>query len=111
MTAAQNYNTINGYGSTPPDAIIAGQAKIAVTNTSVQLPANILLRGVTVYAKFGNNDTGIFIGPTSAVTTTYTGAGNGFPLLAGQSIFIATNNTSDIWINGTAGDIVSFIGS
>jgi hypothetical protein len=39
------------------------------------------------------------------------GTGNGSILTAGSTKSIAATNTNLIWINGTAGDIISFIGS
>lgn len=47
----------------------------------------------------------------SDVTSDIDGSGNGYILEAGASVSFAGDNTSDIYINGTAGDIVSFAGS
>lgn len=86
-----------------------GQAKIAVTATAVQLGSNTLLNGVIISAK-STNTASITIGG-SGVTNTVDGTGNGLILAAGASMSWAVSNTNALWINGTAGDIVSYAGS
>lgn len=86
-----------------------GQTKIAVTGTAVNLPANALKNGVIISAK-SSNTAPISIGGSS-VNNTINGTGNGYILEAGVSVSFAVDDTSRLWINGTAGDIISFAGS
>ena len=88
---------------------LCGQAKIAVTGTRVQLGSNVLTNGVIVSAKSGNAAV-VTIGG-SAVTNTVDGTGNGYILAAGASVSFAVSNTNALYLNGTAGDIISFAGS
>ncbi|MHC5536676.1 hypothetical protein ACYOEI_00195 [Singulisphaera rosea] len=89
--------------------LATGQAIIAVTGTAVQLPSHALINGVIVTAH-GTNAASITIGGSS-VTNTLTGSGNGVELAAGASVSAAVSNTNQLWVNGTAGDWISFIGS
>ena len=100
---------VNSNAGVLSPAPLNGQAKIASTGVAVQLPANPLLNGVIVTALSTNSAT-IEIG-TSGVTNTVDGTGNGYILAAGASISWAVTDVSDLWINGTSGDIVSFAGS
>jgi hypothetical protein len=93
-----------------PSAFKTGQAKISVTGTAVQLGSNTLTQGVLISA-LSANTASITIGTSSSVTNTVDGTGNGAILPAGSTKSIAATNTNLIWINGTAGDIISFIGS
>lgn len=86
-----------------------GQAKIASTGTAVQLGSNTLTNGVIITA-LSTNTASITVGGSS-VTNTTNGTGNGYILEAGASASWAVSNTNQLWINGTAGDIVSFAGS
>ena len=90
-------------------APFTGQVKIAVTSTAVVLGSHTFSNGVIVKAS-SQNTASILIGP-SGVTTTNDGTGNGYPLVPGEAISIAAANLSQIFINGTAGDFVSFIGN
>jgi hypothetical protein len=93
-----------------PSAFVTGQAKIATTGTAVQLAANTLTQGVLI-SSLSTNAASITIGTSSSVTNTVDGTGNGSILTAGSTKSIAATNTNLVWINGTAGDIISFIGS
>lgn len=99
-------NPASGALSTAP---VCGQAKIAVTNTAVQLSSGALNNGVILTAK-SSNAASIEVG-ISSVTTTVDGTGNGYILAAGASVSLAVNNVNTIYINGTSGDIVSWCGS
>lgn len=88
---------------------LVGQAKIAVTGTAVQLASHSLTNGVIITAK-STNAAPITIG-ISTVTNTVDGTGSGYILEAGAAVSFAVSNTNDLYINGTAGDIVSFAGS
>ncbi len=96
-------------GSVLAGAPVVGQGKVAVTGTAVQLGANALTIGVIVTAK-STNGHAIIVGG-AGVTNTFDGTGNGYILEAGQSVSFALDNTNRLYINGTAGDLVSFAGS
>lgn len=97
--------------STPlPSAIVTGQAIIAVTGTAVQLSSNIIVNGIVVKSKSTNNAACGAVG-RSTVTNTYDGTGNGYGLCPGEAASFATNNSGNIWVNGTAGDIFTFEGN
>jgi len=93
-----------------PSAFVTGQAKIATTGTAVQLGSNTLTQGVLI-SSLSTNAASITIGTSSGLTNTVDGTGNGSILTAGSTKSIAATNTNLVWINGTAGDIISFIGS
>ena len=107
-----------GGGSSPsnpsyspvPANIVSGQAIIAVTGTAVQLASNTLVNGVVVKAKGTNAAACGTVGP-SGVTNVYAGAGNGYGVCPGEASSFATNNTSNVWVNGTAGDVFTFEGN
>ncbi len=92
--------------TTPP---ITGQAIIASTGTAVQLSSGILTNGVIITA-FSENSAPITIGGAT-VTNTANGSGNGYILEAGASVSMAVDNTNRVYINGTAGDFISYCGS
>ena len=86
---------------------VAFQATIAATGTAQELPSNALQFGSgTLLAKSGNTAV-IAIGNSSAVTSS-----NGALLPAGSQIpVVGLLNTNALWINGTSGDVISFIGA
>lgn len=89
----------------PPTTIANGQTNIAVTNTAVQLASNVLGLGmVTIYAD-ATNAANVVIG-ASGVTT-----GTGLILGAGKAAVVAASNTNLLYVNGTAGDGISWIAS
>ncbi len=95
--------------SATSSAPATGQAVIASTGTAVQLPSNAILNGVLIYAKSTN--TSFIILGGSSVTNIVDGTGNGHLLDPGATTSAAVSNTDALYINGTAGDIVSFIGT
>ena len=94
---------------TPLAGPFVSQAKISVTGTRVQLGSNVLSNGVIITA-LSTNTAKMTVGG-SAVTNTVDGTGNGYILEAGSSSSFAVSNTNALYINGTAGDIVSYAGS
>jgi hypothetical protein len=90
-------------------APLTGQSKIAVTSTAVRLPDRRLVNGVIITAK-STNTTNILVGDFD-VTTTQDGTGNGEILEPGASLSYAVDNLNRVWINGTAGAIISYSGS
>lgn len=87
----------------PPSVLQYGQKTVAVTGTAVQLTAGAC-NAVIVQGLAGNAGN-VVIGD-SAVTTA-----NGFQLQPGQATGIAINNVNAIYVNGTVGDGVCWIGS
>jgi hypothetical protein len=85
---------------------IGSQAKIAVTGTAVRLPLNIAKNGIILTAK-STNAANIHVGDSS-VNNTEDGTGNGYILEPGASASFAVDNSNKLYINGTAGDVVSF---
>lgn len=91
------------------NTLIAGQKAIATTGTAVQLDTGALVNGVTITANI-NNSAPMTIGPTG-VNNTQTGSGNGYILQPGASMSFSISNLSPIYLNGTAGDFVSYTGN
>ena len=81
--------------------------QVAITSTGVpqQLPATVLQNGGTLAAKTGNT-AAISISPNPAVSST-----TGFLLGAGQQAPFSGNNTAQLWVVGTAADVLSFLGN
>lgn len=96
-------------GAAGPATSVQGQLKVATTGTAVQLPSHAITQGVAISAK-ATNAADILVGG-SAVTNTDDGTGNGVVLSPGSSLSINVANTNALYINGTAGDSVSYIGS
>ena len=88
---------------------IVGQSLLSVTGTATVLGSGPLINGVIITAN-ASNASFITLG-TSSVTNTTNGSGNGYVLQAGGSISFAVANLSSIWVNGSAGDWVSYAGS
>lgn len=109
VDAAGNQITSFGGSGALASTPLNGQAKIAVTGTAVQLGSNVLSNGVIVSAKSTN--AALIVVGAAAVANTVDGTGNGYLLAAGASASWAVSNTNVLYINGTAGDIVSFAGS
>jgi len=91
-------------------SIFSGQVKIAVTGTPVQLPPNALAYGQIIIQADLSNSGPVYVGP-AAVTNTGGGSGNGFVLKQDRSCATKASDTSAVWINGNAGDWISFIAS
>ena len=97
-------------GKPATSSLVSGQVVIAVTGTAVQLPANAVTNGIVVRSKSTNNTTQGTIG-ASGVTNVVNGTGNGFIMAPGDAISLAVTNSNLVYVNGTAGDIFSFIGN
>lgn len=81
-----------------------GQKLVAVTNTAVALAATTAVAGVIISALAANSGN-VYVG-SSAVTTA-----NGFELQPGQATSIAIDDVAKMYVNGTAGDGVCWMGS
>lgn len=98
-----------GAVAVPTSAPRVGQKAVAVTGTAVAFSATSVplpTCSVLVYALAGNA-AAVTVGG-SGVTNTVSGAGNGFILEAGQSVVIMADDLADVYVNGTADDIVTF---
>lgn len=85
-----------------PTTVIHGQA--TTTGSAVQFGSNTLTVGVIVQA-ISTNVANVYIGIVGVTSAT------GFELQPGQATSVATDNTSDLYVIGTNGDKVCFIGS
>lgn len=91
--------------STPPRV---GQKAIAVTGTAVQLSAaSVPLPGGTVMITAHVATTYVTAGG-SGVNNTATGAGNGRCIKAAEQVVLFASDLNAVYINGTAGDWVSW---
>lgn len=86
------------FGDTP----VSGQTAVAVTNTAVAVSAFEGGHDLTVTA-LAANAAPVYLGP-STVTT-----GTGLQLAAGQSVKLPARCLPNLWVNGTAGDKVSWL--
>ena len=115
VVIASDQSAVPTYSAIPSGKVTRqiGQAVIAVTGTAVQLSATsyILQNGVIISAASGNNSAGGTIG-ASGVTNAVNGTGNGVIVAPGASAAEGSGvNLNTIYVNGTAGDIFSFLGS
>lgn len=107
--AMQNWTTLLSRVPALPTASVTGQVKIAVTGTAVQFPANALVNGIIGVA-LSTNSASMTIGG-STITSTVDGTGNGYIVQTGAGFSYAGTNSSQLWANGTAGDILTFAGN
>jgi len=84
-----------------------GQAKIAVTSTAVMLPITVPFKQIIIIAKV-TNTADILVGIES-VANTEDGTGTGVIVPPGASITMAASDSIPLYINGTSGDIISYI--
>jgi hypothetical protein len=86
-------------------ALVAFQVTCAATGVAQQLPSNPVLNSVTIKAR-GSNVANISVGSSSAVVAT-----TGYVLEKTQSVTIPlrSGNTNEIWVVGTAADVLSII--
>jgi len=94
-----------------PGAIISDQVAVAVTGTAVQFHANQPVAGgcVVVAAPAGNSAEVTLGGAT--VNNTVDGTGNGYVLEAGKATVVTVANLNTLYVNGTAGDFISYVGA
>lgn len=93
-----------------PTAPVFGQVKIAATGTAVNLPAGALQDELIIHSAITNNGANASVGGVG-VNNTRDGTGNGYILEPGASTILAVDNANRVWINGTIGDIFSYMGS
>lgn len=87
-----------------PTTVRQGQKLVAVTNTAVVLSTSASVFGVIIQGLAANAGN-VYVGG-SGVTTA-----NGYELQPGQATSIAIDDLSKMFVNGTAGDGVCFMGS
>jgi len=93
----------------PEGAPIQGQVTVAETGTAVKFSATSkLLPGASVLVwASSSNDAAVTIGG-SAVTNTVDGTGNGVVVPAGETRLFFPEDLEDAYLNGTAGDWISY---
>ena len=92
----------------PTGGLVIKQAKATATATA--LPAAQTLNGLTIRAKASNVGP-VLVGNVATVTTAIDGSGVGFILEPGSVVSLPCANASDIYLIGTAGDVVSYAGN
>jgi len=92
----------------PGEFTLAGQGVklVAVTGTAVAIKASTAVKQVMVKARTANAGT-IYLG-SSTVTANETAGTGGLQLSPGDMVAFPVPNLAGVYINGTAGDGVSF---
>ena len=87
---------------------VAFQVAVVTTATAQQLPSNLITQGLLMLAAKSGNAANIAIGTSSSVTAT-----TGYLLESGNSaqINLHGSNTNELWIIGTAADVLSVLGN
>lgn len=96
-----------------PAALKVGQVVIAVTGTPVQLSNTnyILTNGLVISSLDTNNAARITIGLTG-LSNSVNGSGNGTFVSPGGSNSVPSGvNLNTVYVNGTAGDVIGYIGN
>lgn len=94
----------SGVTVAPPLALSFGRITVATAGTRVAGAAGALTQGVTVRALAAN--TGLMFVGGATVTSA-----NGYQLAANESVFVACDNVSDVWVDAAvSGNGVCFIG-
>ena len=88
--------------------MITGQVKIAVTGTPVVVHLDGLIQGV-MFTALSTNLAGMTVGGSS-VTNTVDGTGNGDIFQPGTIKSMPTQGLNSLYINGSSGDIISYVG-
>lgn len=100
-------------GSSQAPASFDHQEKTSIGATALQLSATSVPLQVGIEIKAASaNSTGIVYVGNSDVTAGGTDGTDGFPLAAGERLFVAIDDVSKVWVIGsTTGLAVSWIGS
>lgn len=86
-----------------------GQAVIAVTGTAVRLiVASVPLPGGSVFLTARPTNTASMTVGGAAVTNATDGTGAGLILAAGSNAVVFADDLNKVYVNGTAGDIMSW---
>lgn len=98
---------VNTGGGIPSAAVIT---QVKLTGVAQQLPALAVANSIDVWGKETN--TGKFwVGTSNAVTATDDGTGNGAGYLPGFGDTFRISNSNELWVIGTANDVVYIAGS
>lgn len=97
-------------GPTNPSTFVTGQLIIVTTGTQVCAPSAALQNGLIVKSLPSNSSNKQTIGPTG-VTNVVNGSGNGYVLSPGEAGSVGIANASSVCVNGTVGDIFTYIGN
>ena len=102
-----------GGGGGTSATIVSGQAVIAVTGTAVQFQtaSAALTNGLIFCAPSSNNSAGITVGGSGVTNTTTGGTGNGYVIPPGACGSLAISNANLLYFNGTAGDVLTYLGN
>lgn len=107
-----NTNAYREVNNVFPASTFTGQVKIATTGVAVQFPSNQIVNGITGSALSSNTNMMAIGGST--VTSTVDGTGGGQIIEQGGGFAYGwpqITNSNQLWVNGTAGDIITFQGS
>lgn len=85
----------------------SGDRLVAVTGTAIALRASTKVQQVMVKARKLNAGT-VYVG-TATVTNDETAGTGGFQLAAGDIVSFPVDDLANVFINGTAGDGVSYL--
>lgn len=100
-------STAGATGPVPviPPSLVPNPPIVLAGGVAEQLPALALLNGIAMKSAGGNNAAGVWIGADNTVAPN-----NGYLLLPGSGVPIEVQNMNQIWVYGTAGDILYYLG-
>jgi len=105
LTASSNIDSI----AVPTNSPRTGQAVIAVTGTAVRLSvASVILPGGSVFLTALTDNAAAMTAGGSTVTNTIDGTGNGIIIGPGSNVVVFTDDLNTVYVNGTAGDVISW---
>lgn len=105
MTGEVSINEIK----VPSGAPLVGQVAVAVTGTAVQFTATAThLPGGTVLVTANSGNAAAVAVGGSGVTNTVDGTGNGLVIEAGETAVVLVKDLSDLYVNGTGNDWVTY---
>lgn len=99
-------NSLGAPSSEVGTTVVNGKKSVSVTNTAVALSSssNPVKNGIVIRALTANTGT-VYIGSSSVTSS------NGHELAAGESTSVAISDVNFVYVNGTSGDGVSFLGA
>lgn len=109
VSAAEVAGATIGSIAVPTDSPRTNQAVIAITGTAVRLSAaSVPLPGGSVFLTAAPANAAVMTAGGSDVTNAIDGTGNGLLLAAGGNGIVFAADLNTVWVNGTAGDVVSW---
>lgn len=94
--------TLNVRALATPQAIISGRQTI--TTSAVALPSGVYTNGIVLRA-LSTNSASVCIGPSTITTS------NGYCLAPGEAISYGAANTNQLFVIGTAADVIMWTGN